>query len=64
MALSIADWNAIKWYASEHKYTIRDLMKGPIVVYRDGSDQKVDVNIQHIKDKYKARPRKKTKVQA
>lgn len=64
MALSTADWNAIKWYRDQFGYTIRDLMKGPMVVFRNKNDQQVDVNIQHIKDKYKARPRGKKKVEA
>lgn len=64
MSLSASDWNAINWWGRENNYTIRDLMKGPTVVYRDKDNEKVDVNIQFIKDKYKARPRAKKKVES
>lgn len=51
MPLSKSDWNAIKWYAEQRDYTIRDMMAGPIVIYRNKDDKKVRVNINFIVNK-------------
>lgn len=57
MAFTTTEWKAIKWYADGHGYTIRDMMKGPIVVFRDNNDDTVDVNIYDIKKSYAGRAR-------
>ena len=61
MALSASDWNAINWYMKERDYTLRDMMEGPFVRFRNQKDEIEKVNISHIKEKYKARPRGKTR---
>ena len=65
MALSASEWNAIKWYMNERDWTMRDMMEGPFVRFRNQKDEIEKVNISHIKEKYKARPRgKKKKVES
>ena len=61
MALSASDWNAINWYMKERGWTIRDMMQGPIVRFRNNKDEIEKVNINTIKVKYQARPRGKTR---
>ena len=61
MALSASEWNAIKWYMNERDWTMRDMMDGPFVRFRNQKDEIEKVNISHIKEKYKARPRGKTR---
>lgn len=61
MALSASDWNAINWYMKERGWTLRDMMQGPIVRFRNEKDEIEPVNINTIKVKYQARPRGKTR---
>ena len=61
MALSASEWNAINWYMKERGWTLRDMMQGPIVRFRNEKDEIEPVNINTIKVKYKARPRGKTR---
>ena len=61
MALSASEWNAINWYMKERGWTLRDMMQGPIVRFRNEKDEIEPVNINTIKVKYQARPRGKTR---
>ena len=60
MALTATDWNAIKWYMKHRKYTMRDMMAGPMVRFRDKENNVVEVNISNIKAKYAGRNKGKT----
>ena len=64
MALSTSEWSAIKWHMNERGWAIRDMMEGPFVRFRNQKGEIEKVNISHIKEKYKARPRSKKKVEA
>ena len=55
MALTATEWNAIGWYMKHRKYTMRDMMAGPMVRFRDKDDEIVEVNISDIKLKYAGR---------
>lgn len=63
-AFTNSDWKAIQWYAEERGWKIRDMMVYPTVRYRTSANKVEDVELQHIKAKYKARPRSKKKVEA
>lgn len=57
--LSGTDWRAIKWYASECGFKVKDMTEGPIIVFRNANNEKIKVNIADVKTKYAGRPKKK-----
>lgn len=52
--LNQRDWTAIKWYMNRREYTIRDLMEGPYVIFRDKGGDRIKVNMEDIRQNYKA----------
>lgn len=59
--LNSSQWLAIKWYMKEYKYTMRDMIAGPIITFTTRKGDKISINITHIQDKYRGRPRAKAK---
>jgi len=59
--MTATDWNAIKWYASNFSYTVKDMVEGPMIVFRDTSNNKVKVNLHDIKMKYNKYKKDKSK---
>lgn len=57
--LSTTDWNAIKWYAAEFNYKIKDMIVWPMIRLRNQEDEIVDINISDIKAKYNGRKKAK-----
>lgn len=57
--LSSSDWTAIKWYANEYGYKIKDMFVWPLIRLRNSENEVVDINISDIKAKYKGRPKGK-----
>lgn len=57
--LTATDWRAIKWYASEYGYVVRDMTEGPMIVFRNANNDKIKINISDVKVKYTGRPKNK-----
>ena len=64
-SLTAANWKAIKWYADENELKNKDLIVYPTIRFRNKKNEIVDVQLDHIMAKFKARPRnRKKKVEA